>query len=278
MAGKKRRSRGEIHPLWRVFLFPLLFGYFKLLPFLDIETLEFVNHLPQASFLEYGRNYILLGACALGFLLILLSSPKKRTMLGAGFLLLTLPVWANPFITYSVGSASGAKAIGKLKDLSLPSLFCAASGALWALLMVRAPRKQEWQKVVLGIALILRAAFLTLADAPDSYFWLDDARLTGIALLTGTCVDWTHCGPRISSAAVPVIACGWLLAGVYFEWISLNAALYAAIALSLVGATALICSKPVRRFHTGLILAFFGIAAHAASALVWIGALPGISQ
>ena len=277
MAGRKRRPRGEIHPLWRIFLFPLLFGYFRLLPFLDIETLEFVNHLPKASFLEYGRNYILLAACAVGFLLILFSSPRKRAMLGAGFLLFTLPVWGNPFITYAVGSASGAKAIGKLKDLSFPSILCAASGSLWALLMVRAQRKQEWQKAVLGIALLARIVYLTLVGAPKSYFWLDDARLIGVALLAGGCVDWTHCGPRLSSLAVPAVAGGWLLAGVYFQWISLNAALYAAIALSLVGVTALLCSKPVRRFYTGLVLAFFGVAAHAASVLVLIGAIPILS-
>ena len=65
----RKRARGEAPWIFRILLLPMLYGYLRLLSFLDYPSLDFVFQLPNAPFLTYGRNYLLLAACLLGFLL-----------------------------------------------------------------------------------------------------------------------------------------------------------------------------------------------------------------
>lgn len=96
----RKRARGEAPWIFRILLLPMLYGYLRLLSFLDYPSLDFVFQLPNAPFLTYGRNYLLLAACLLGFLLILFAAPGRRLPLGAGLLLLTCPVWMRAFLQF----------------------------------------------------------------------------------------------------------------------------------------------------------------------------------
>ena len=78
----RKRARGEAPWIFRILLLPMLYGYLRLLSFLDYPSLDFVFQLPNAPFLTYGRNYLLLAACLLGFLLILFAAPGRRLPLG----------------------------------------------------------------------------------------------------------------------------------------------------------------------------------------------------
>lgn len=259
--------KGSVSPLWRILLIPLAFGYFRLLSFLDIGTLEFLSRVNEASFLEYGRNYALLAACLAGFALLLFASPDRRGMLGAGLVLAVSPVWMNSFIaTYNIGAA-GAKAIGEIKIGGWTRLLSAASASLWGLLMVRGPKKREWEKAVWGIAFLFLIACRARAEDEGTFFWMYDAYTMGVSLILGGAADAIYNSPALPDALVPLTACAWVAAGLCFGVVTIEAALYGAILLSLVGATALLCLKPARKRYLGYIFSFVGVAANAASAL-----------
>lgn len=264
--------KGGVSPLWRILLIPLVFGYFRLLSFLDIGTLEFLSRANEASFLEYGRNYALAAACLAGFALLLFATPDRRGMLAAGLVLAVSPVWMNSFIsTYNIGAA-GAKAIGEIKIGDWTRLLSAASASLWGLLMVRGPKKREWEKVIWGIAFLFLIARRAAAEDEGTFYWIYDAYTMGVSLLLGGAADAVFNFPVLPDALVPLTACAWVAAGLCFGVVTIETALYGAILLSLVGMTALLCLKPVRRRSIGFIFAFAGVAVNAASVLVLRGA------
>ena len=267
------KRKGRVFPAWRVLLIPLFLGYFRLLSFLDIGTMEFVLNIREASFLEYGRNYAMLAACVVGFALLLFASADRRGMLAAGLILAASPVWMNGFVAaYNIGSA-GAKAVGEIRIDRWTRLLGAVGSSLWGLMMVRGPKKREWEKAVIGAMLIALIAYRTAEEDADSVYWMYDAYTMGVSLCVGGAVDAVNSAPTIPDALVPLTACGWVAAGLCFGVVSMQTALYGAILVSLVGATALLCLKPVRRRYIGYIAAFAGIAASAASALVLRGGL-----
>lgn len=242
-------------------------GYLWLLPNMSIDTLSFLRHLPSASFLEYGRNYLLLAACLCGMLMLLFGSPQHRAMLAAALVLTTAPVWLDTFINYHMGAA-GTQAIGEIALDKWPSILGTLSASFWGILMVRGPKKREWEKAVIGILMLSRVAFLTLRGEQIALSWADDAFVTAASLLIGAAADAVYNGPILPDLLVPLCACGWVGLSLIFPVLSLNAALYCGILASLVGATALICSKPLRRRLIGYIFAFAGIAASCASVLL----------
>ena len=267
------KGKGRVSPAWRALLIPLFLGYFRLLSFLDIGTMEFIRNIKEAPFLEYGRNYAMLAACVVGFALLLFASADRRGMLAAGLILAASPVWMNGFVvTYNIGSA-GAKAVGEIRIDGWARLLSAVCASLWGLLMVRGPKKREWEKAVMGALFVVLIAYRTATEDADSVFWMYDAYTMGVSLCVGGAVDAVNSAPTIPDALVPLTACGWVAAGLCFGVVSMEAALYGAILLSLVGATALLCRKPVRKRYIGYIAAFAGIAASAASALIQRGGL-----
>lgn len=235
--------------------------------------MEFLTNIKAASFLEYGRNYVMLASCLAGFALLLFASSDRRGALAAGFILITSPVWMNPFIqSYNIGAA-GAQAIGEISLNDWPRLLMSVSVSLWGLTMVRGPKKREWEKAVIGILLIAGIAYRTSRGDDGSLFWMYDAYTMGVTLLIGGAVDAAYSAPVLPDALTPLAACGWVAAGLCFGIVSVETALYGAILVSLIGATALLCMKPVRNLYIGYIFAFAGVAAGAASALMLRGAL-----
>ena len=195
----RKRARGEAPWIFRILLLPMLYGYLRLLSFLDYPSLDFVFQLPNAPFLTYGRNYLLLAACLLGFLLILFAAPGRRLPLGAGLLLLTCPVWMRAFLQFHAVQG-GARAVGEVV-LSRPlAIASAALPALWGLMMVRGPRRREWEKSLIAVALLARVGYVTFLGRASAEACIDDMLLTGVAILIGAAVDCVYTAP---TAACP---------------------------------------------------------------------------
>ena len=206
----RKRARGEAPWIFRILLLPMLYGYLRLLSFLDYPSLDFVFQLPNAPFLTYGRNYLLLAACLLGFLLILFAAPGRRLPLGAGLLLLTCPVWMRAFLQFHAVQG-GARAVGEVV-LSRPlAIASAALSALWGLMMVRGPRRREWEKSLMAL--------------------------------------------------------GWLFAAQVWRVLTLQYALLATIALSLVALILTLAAKPARRHAYGYAWALAAVTTTAAAIL-----------
>lgn len=262
----RKRARGEAPWIFRILLLPMLYGYLRLLSFLDYPSLDFVFQLPNAPFLTYGRNYLLLAAYLLGFLLILFAAPGRRLPLGAGLLLLTCPVWMRAFLQFHAVQG-GARAVGEVV-LSRPlAIASAALPALWGLMMVRGPRRREWEKSLIAVALLARVGYVTFLGRASAEACIDDMLLTGVAILIGAAVDCVYTAPTAADLCVPALALGWLFAAQVWRVLTLQYALLATIALSLVALILTLAAKPARRHAYGYAWALAAVTTTAAAIL-----------
>lgn len=262
----RKRARGEAPWIFRLLFLPMLYGYLRLLSFLDYNSLDFVFQLPNAPLLTYGRSYLLLAACVLGFLLVLFAAPGRRLPLGAGLLLLTCPVWMHGFLQFQAVQG-GARAVGEA-ELSRPiAIASAALPALWGLMMVRGPRRREWEKSLIAVALLARVGYVTLLGRASADACINDMLLTGVALLLGAAVDCVYNAPTAADLYVPALALGWLFAAQVWHVLGLSYALLATIALSLVALILLLAAKPGRRRAYGYIWALVAVCVGASAIL-----------
>lgn len=268
----RKRARGDAPWIFRLLLLPMLYGYLRLLSFLDYPALDFVFQLPNAPFLTYGRNYLLLAACLLGFLLLLFAAPGRRLPLGAGLILITCPVWMHAFVSFHAVQG-GARAVGEVA-LSRPlAVASAALPALWGLMMVRGPRRREWEKSLIAVALLARVGYVTLLGRASAGACIDDMLLTGIALLIGAAVDCVYTAPVAADFFVPALALGWLFAAQVWRVLSLQYALIATIALSLIVLILVLTAKPARRRAYGYAWALAAVSVGAAAILYLHGTI-----
>lgn len=263
----RRKTKGELSRIWRILLVPMLAGYVWLLAFMNMDALAFVKSAGSATMLEYGRNYVVLAACVLGFLMLVFGSAGRRLMLAAALALMTLPVWLDPFVSYSIGSV-GTKAIGEIAFDKWPSMLGTMSAAFWGVLMVRGPKKREWEKAVIGLIMLARVGLITLRGEEMALSWVYDAFVMGVSVLIGAAVDCVYSGPALPDLIVPLCACAWVVLSLIEGALDVTIALYGTIVIALVAATAFICMKPLRKRYLGYIFALAGVAASCASILL----------
>lgn len=128
----------------------------------------------------------------------------------------------------------GARAVGEVV-LSRPlAIASAALPALWGLMMVRGPRRREWEKSLIAVALLARVGYVTFLGRASAEACIDDMLLTGVAILIGAAVDCVYTAPTAADLCVPALALGWLFAAQVWRVLTLQYALLATIALSLV--------------------------------------------
>lgn len=250
--------------MWRLALAPLFIGYLSL-----FAEFRFALHIPNAPFVEYARNYLMLFACIAGFIMALFASPGRRALLGAGLILMLAPIWL-PFQT-RVGSL-GEIALAEIADARALSLISRASAALWGLMMVRGPRGRDWEKSLLALALIARAGAMVVWR--NEYLdWFDDTMLCSCAILAGALADCAYRGPCPPDLFVPLIAGGWLLVCFMYPAFNIVYLVAAGAVSALIGITALICMRPAKRMYAGYILALVGCLANCAAILIKEGVL-----
>lgn len=253
------RVRGEIHFLWRLLLIPMFAVYLKL-----FDAFEFVFHLSGVYFIDYAWNFILLGVCFLGLALLMFANPRKRLLAGAGMTLVLSPLYLEGL---QGGSQYFRTAASGIQITNIPfnaiSLFVFFSGCMWGLMMMRGPKKREWEKAVLFLFLIGRLAGLFVW--PDAgkygYFWYNDARLFAISILVGAAADAVYRGLCAADVVTALLCGGWLIAAEYLKEINIEIILYTAMALSIVYSTVLLCSKPAKNMYLGFILSLLGMVA-----------------
>ncbi len=246
-----KRKSGDINPLWRLLLIPAFMGY---LYAFDFFKLIFKSSAP---FEQNAWSYLMLAVCIAGFLCFMFASSNRKTVLAAGLILITIPVWLGIYAGIDV---SGAKKIDTSK-LDYIKIALYASCALWGLLPIRGKRAREWEKAPLAIALIMRVSAIALLNLADD-FWIIDSIMFALSTLIGCAVDCAYRAPSIPDITVPAITCGWLALALNAV-IDVKYALYASIALSLVAITALSRAKPIRKLYTGHMLTLAGMLANA---------------
>ena len=251
------RSRGEIHWLWRLLLLPLFVLYLKL-----FDQFDFIWHIGSIQPIDYAWNFALLGVCAAGLVCLMCSSPNRRALAALGMLLLLAPEIPE-FGTRMGGIGISVSSI----RLTIGMFVIRATGTLWGLLMMRGPKKREWEKVMLWLFLLARIALLNVwkdAEA-NGYFWYNDVRLFALSIVIGAAADSVQRGPCLADLLTPVVAGGWLLAaGILPVAMDIRVVLYIVVTLCLVYATVLMCAKPARNFYWGFIFALTGLIANAA--------------
>lgn len=253
------RVRGEVHFLWRFLLAPLFVAYLKL-----FDAFDFVFHIASVRFIDYVWNFVLLGVCTLGLALLICANPRRRLLAGIGMALVLSPLYLEGLQDGMLNLRSNAAGVQITNiPLNVISLFIFFSGALWGLLMMRGPKKREWEKAVLFLFLAGRLAGLFVW--PDAgkygYFWFSDARLFAISILVGAAADAVYRGLCAADVVTAVLCGGWLIAAEYLKDVNIEIILYASMALSIVYMTVLLCSKPAKNMYLGFILSLLGMVA-----------------
>ena len=253
------RVRGEVHFLWRLLLVPLFLAYLKL-----FDVFDFVFHILSVRFIDYAWNFVLLAVCILGLVFLLFANPRRRFLAGAGMGLVLSPLYLESLQDGMLNFRTGAAGVQITNiPLNVISLLIFFSGCMWGLLMLRGPKKREWEKAVLFLFLIGRLAGLFVW--PDAgkygYFWYSDARLFAISILVGAAADAVYRGLCAADVVTALLCGGWLIAAEYLKDINIEIILYAAMALSIVYLTVLLCSKPAKNMYLGFILSLLGMVA-----------------
>lgn len=253
------RVRGEVHPLWRLLLVPLFLGYLKL-----FDAFDFVFHITSVRFIDYAWNFVLLGVCFTGLVLLVLANPRRRLLAGIGMALVLSPLYLEGL---QGGSQYFRTNITGMQITNIPldviSLAVFFSGSVWGLFMLRGPKKREWEKAVLFLFMIGRLAglFVWPQAGEHGYFWYSDACLFAVSILVGAAADAVYRGLCLADVVTSLLCGGWLIAAEYFKNINLEIILYAAMALSIVYITVLMCSKPGKNMYLGFILSLLGMIA-----------------
>ena len=253
------RVRGEVHFLWRLLLVPMFIGYLKL-----FEAFDFVFHLASVNFIDYVWNFVLLGICLAGLVLLIIANPRRRLPAGIGMALVLFPLYLEGLQdgSYNFRTAASGVQITNI-PLNVISLFVFFSGSVWGLLMMRGPKKREWEKSVLFLFLVGRLAglFVWPEAGKYGYFWFSDAKLFAVSILVGAAADAVYRGLCAADVVTVILCGGWLLAADFLKDINIEIILYAAMALSIVYATVLLCSKPAKNMYLGFILSLLGMVA-----------------
>lgn len=253
------RVRGEVHFLWRLLLVPMFVGYLKL-----FEAFDFVFHISSVKFIDYVWNFVLLGVCFLGLALLIAANPRRRLLAGIGMALVLSPLYLEGLQDGMLNLRTSAAGVQITNiPLNVISLFVFFSGSVWGLLMMRGPKKREWEKAVLFLFLIGRlAALFVWPDAGKyGYFWFSDAKLFAVSILVGAAADAVYRGLCAADVVTAILCGGWLIAAEYLKEINIEIILYAAMALSIVYSTVLLCSKPAKNMYLGFILSLLGMVA-----------------
>ena len=82
------RVRGEVHFLWRLMLVPLFLAYLKL-----FDAFDFVFQIASVRFIDYVWNFVLLGVCFLGLVMLIAANPRRRLLAGIGMALVLSPLY-----------------------------------------------------------------------------------------------------------------------------------------------------------------------------------------
>ncbi len=253
------RVRGEIHFLWRLLLLPMFVGYLKL-----FDAFDFVFRITEIQFVDYVWNFILLGVCFLGLVCLIAANPRRRLLVGIGIALVLSPLYLEGLQDGVLNLRTNAAGVQITNiPLNVISLFIFFSGCAWGLLMLRGPKKREWEKAVLFLFLIGRLVGLFVwKDAGEyGYFWFSDARIFAISILVGAAADAVYRGLCAADVVTVILCGGWLIAAEYLKNINLEIILYAAMALSIIYSTVLLCSKPAKNMYLGFILSLLGMVA-----------------
>ncbi|MBQ3079188.1 MAG: hypothetical protein IJC48_04205 [Clostridia bacterium] len=248
------RKKGENLFLWRLVLIPAFLFYLRL-----FECFDFIMNLGSVNFVEYARNFLILGAAALGLILVIAASPSRRLLLSVGFVLILLPAWLDT--GFHMGPAG--MAVDEIQNADALSLAFAASGCLWGTLMVRGPKGREWEKAILFLVLIARSAGLIMWTEINAV-WYTDAMVFALSVCLGSLSDSVYRTPCLGNLFVPAVSGGWILLVGWLKAIDVSIAMYIVIALSLVLITYFLCTKPSRKMYLGFILTLFGACAAAA--------------
>ncbi|MBR3928614.1 MAG: hypothetical protein IKJ65_06380 [Clostridia bacterium] len=253
------RVRGEVHFAWRLVLLPLFLGYLKL-----FDAFDFVFQMASVRFIDYVWNFVLLGVCFLGLVLLIAANPRRRLLAGLGMALVLAPLYLESLQDGTLNFRTAASGVQITNiPLNMISMGVFFSASVWGLLMMRGPKKREWEKAVLFLFLIGRLAGLFVW--PDAgkygYFWFSDARLFAISILVGAAADAVYRGLCAADVVTAFLCGGWLVAAEILKEVNIEIILYAAMALSIVYATVLLCSKPAKNMYLGFILSLLGMVA-----------------
>lgn len=253
------RVRGEVHFLWRLLLVPLFLAYLKL-----FDAFDFVFQIASVRFIDYVWNFVLLGVCFLGLVMLIAANPRRRLLAGIGMALVMSPLYLEGLQdgAYNFRTSVTGVQITNI-PLNVISLAVFFSGCVWGLLMMRGPKKREWEKSVLFLFLIGRLAGLFVW--PDAgkygYFWFSDAKLFAVSILVGAAADAVYRGLCAADVVTAILCGGWLIAANYLKDVNIEIILYAAMTLSVIYATVLLCSKPAKNMYLGFILSLLGMVA-----------------
>lgn len=250
------RARGEIHWLWRLLLIPLFALYVQL-----FDEFDFLWHIAEVRLVDYAWNFVFLGACLTGLVLLMAASPSRKSLFALGTVLLLTP----EILEYSYRMGESGMMVGEI-DFDIIQIAIGVTGALWGLLMLRGPKKREWEKAVLWLFMLMRTAGLYFWKDAGShgYFWYDDARLFVLSVLIGAAADSVYRALCLADVLTTLIAGAWLFVAPLLPTMDIKVVLYIEVTLSLVYATVLICSKPSRNMYIGFILTLLGMISYAA--------------
>lgn len=254
------RARGEINWLWRLLLIPLFGLYLQM-----FECFDFVMHIGEIRILDYVWNLVFLGAGVVGVILLMAAAPGRKLLAALGMVLLLAPeiLLASDAYTYDMNNLY-------MRITSLhPNVIGTAirlTGAFWGLLMLRGPKKREWEKTVLWLIMIMRCAALFFwEDAADyGYIWYMDVKMFVLSVIIGAAADSVYRGLCLADVLVPVLAGAWIFLPSLIPNVEIKVILYAEAVLCVVYSTVLLCAKPARKMYWGFIFTLLGMVAYAA--------------
>lgn len=260
------RVRGEVHFLWRLLLVPMFVGYLKL-----FDAFDFVFNIAHVKFIDYAWNFVLLGVCIAGVVLLIIANPRRRLPAGIGMALLLSPMYLESQQAGSQFFRTNALGMQITNiPLNVISIAVFVSGAVWGLLMIRGPKKREWEKAVLALFLSGRLAclFMWPEASKYGYFWYNDAKIFALSILVGAAADAVYRGLCAADVVTLILCGGWLIAADYLKNVNLEVILYVCMALSIVYITVLMCSKPAKNMYLGFILSLLGMIAYGGMYIV----------
>ena len=249
------RARGEIHWLWRLLLIPLFALYVQL-----FDEFDFLWHMTTVRLVDYAWNFVFLGACIAGLILLMAASPSRKSLFALGAMLLLTP----ELLECSYGMSESGMMVSQIQ-FDVIAFAIRLTCALWGLLLLRGPKKREWEKAVLWLFMMMRTVGLYLWKGSGYLdLWPQEIRIFAISVMIGAAADGVYRGLCLADVLTPILTGAWFLAAGILPTMDTKVVLYIEITLCLVYATVLICSKPAKNMYTGFILTLLGMISYAA--------------
>lgn len=266
MANRKSSSVKPASAAWRILL--VMFGvvYLKALEFMDIRIFNFIWRWQDIDKSGLTLNFVFAGISALGLLLMLFASPSNRYLVGAGFVLLLLPVWSDGALNTSQ-DITQVCVIHSIEPDVL-KLICTLPPVLLGMCVIRGG--SSLTKFLLALLYMGEMVLLCVLEAPP-IDWYNVLAVTMFSMAAGFAADWSYSGASAGSLiCVLVVILEYVLLIMYSMG---RTALLVTAGAAGVGILVLLLTKEIKKQPQGAIAALLGLGVNALAVLYMNGLL-----